>query len=169
VDGYAAYKALSRGRRNGDAIRLAFCLAHARRKFVAVYEATKSPFAREAIERIAGVYAIEAEIRGQSAEARLQARKARSQPIMDELKKRLTEVVEQLFSQSPLAEAIRYTLNHWDGLAMFLGDGRVEVDTNTRALDAPDRDGTQLVVLRQRRRRRELGDPRLVGQHCQAQ
>ena len=33
VDGYAAYKALARG--HGGAIRLAFCLAHARRKFVA--------------------------------------------------------------------------------------------------------------------------------------
>jgi hypothetical protein len=34
VDGYAAYKALARG--HGGAIQLAFCLAHARRKFVDV-------------------------------------------------------------------------------------------------------------------------------------
>jgi transposase len=34
VDGYAAYKALARG--HGGAIQLAFCLAHARRKFVEV-------------------------------------------------------------------------------------------------------------------------------------
>jgi transposase len=30
-----------------------------------------------------------------------------------------------------LAEAIRYTLGHWDGLTVFLTDGRVEVDSNT--------------------------------------
>jgi hypothetical protein len=30
-----------------------------------------------------------------------------------------------------LAEAIRYTLGHWEGLTVFLGDGRVEVDNNT--------------------------------------
>ncbi|MFQ3459688.1 transposase [Bradyrhizobium sp. UFLA01-814] len=35
VDGYAAYKPLARD--HGDAIELAFCLAHARRKFVEVY------------------------------------------------------------------------------------------------------------------------------------
>jgi transposase len=37
----------------------------------------------------------------------------------------------QLFSQSPLAGAINYARNHWDGLTLFLSDGRVEVDTNT--------------------------------------
>jgi len=50
VDGYAAYKALPRG--HGGAIRLAFCLAHARRKFVEVYKTTQSPFAHEVIERL---------------------------------------------------------------------------------------------------------------------
>jgi len=30
-----------------------------------------------------------------------------------------------------LAGAINYALNHWDGLTLFLDDGRVEVDTNT--------------------------------------
>jgi hypothetical protein len=29
-----------------------------------------------------------------------------------------------------LAAAIRYALNQWDGLARFLEDGRIELDTN---------------------------------------
>src|SRR5271166_1363659 len=29
------------------------------------------------------------------------------------------------------AKAIRYALNHWNGLVMFLDDGRLELDTNT--------------------------------------
>jgi len=29
------------------------------------------------------------------------------------------------------AEAIRYALNHWDGLERFLADGRIELDTNS--------------------------------------
>jgi len=33
--------------------------------------------------------------------------------------------------KSTLAKAIRYTLGHWDGLTLFLTDGRVEVDSNT--------------------------------------
>jgi transposase len=96
-----------------------------------VYKSTNSPFAREVIERIAAIYAIEAEIRGRSARQRQEARQLRSRPLMDALKMRLTEVVDQFFSQSPLAEAINYMLNHWSGLTLFLADGRVEIDTNT--------------------------------------
>src|SRR6201997_779807 len=123
VDGYGAYKALARD--HGGAIQLAFCLAHARRKFVKVYKSTNSPFAREVIERIAAIYAIEAEIRGRSAQQRQEARQLRSKPLMNALKLRLTEVVDQLSSQSPLTEAINYMLNHWNGLTLFLADGRV--------------------------------------------
>ncbi|TAI60230.1 IS66 family transposase, partial [Bradyrhizobium sp. Leo170] len=124
VDGYAAYKALACD--HGGAIQLAFCLAHARRKFVEVFKTTQSPFAREVIERLRAVYAIEAEIRGNSAEQRLATRRTRSAALMAALKARLTEIVGQLFSQSKLAEAINYALNHWDGLTLFLRDGRVE-------------------------------------------
>jgi transposase len=67
-----------------------------------VYKSTNSPFAREVIERIAAIYAIEAEIRGRSAQQRQEARQLRSKPLMNALKLRLTEVVDQLSSQSPL-------------------------------------------------------------------
>ena len=30
-----------------------------------------------------------------------------------------------------IADAIRYGLNHWDGLVRFLDDGRIEIDSNT--------------------------------------
>jgi hypothetical protein len=32
---------------------------------------------------------------------------------------------------SKLADAIRYALSRWEGLSRFLGDGRIEIDTNT--------------------------------------
>ena len=48
VDGYGAYKALARRTKPGR-IRLAFCLAHARRKFVAVHKTTQSPRALEVV------------------------------------------------------------------------------------------------------------------------
>jgi transposase len=129
VDGYAAYKALARD--HGGAIQLAFCLAHSRRRFVKVYKSTNSPFARAVIDRIGAIYAIEAEIRGTSDRQRLEARRLRSRPLMDALKTRLTEVVGQLSSQSPLTEAINYMLNHRNGLTLFLANGRVEVDSHT--------------------------------------
>jgi hypothetical protein len=34
-------------------------------------------------------------------------------------------------TKSAIAAAIRYGLNHWDGLAHFLEDGRIEIDTIT--------------------------------------
>jgi hypothetical protein len=50
---------------------------------------------------------------------------------MAALKRRLLELLEQVSAKSPLAKAIRYTLRHWDGLTLFLADGRIEVDNNS--------------------------------------
>src|SRR5258708_38325932 len=77
------------------------------------------------------VYGIEERGRGKSAEIRLGARKNETGRLMAELKMRLTEVVKDISSKSPLAEAINDTLGHWDELNVFLTDGRVEDDTNT--------------------------------------
>lgn len=91
VDGYAAYKTLAkrRGKSNSRPLRLAFCLAHARRKFVDVVKLTGSPEALEIVSILAAVYQIEQEIRGQSAEERHDARQMRSVAIMRSLKIRL--------------------------------------------------------------------------------
>jgi hypothetical protein len=43
----------------------------------------------------------------------------------------LNETLARLSGQSTLAGAIRYALHHWNGLALFLDDGRLELDTNT--------------------------------------
>jgi transposase len=131
VDAYGGYSALAREGRQPGPIRLAFCLAHARRKFTDVYKASKSPIARDVIERLGKVYAVEAEIKGTSAAERLAARKARTAPLMASLKRRLERALDEVSAKSPLAGAIRYSLNHWAGLTLFLDDGRIEVDNNT--------------------------------------
>ena len=64
VDGYGGYKGLAKPGREPGAITLAFCLAHARRKFTDLYKATRSNFAQDVVARLAEIYAIEAEIRG---------------------------------------------------------------------------------------------------------
>lgn len=96
-----------------------------------MHKITKSPVAREVIERIAGVYAIEDRIRGTSAEVRLVVRQAETNPVMDALRAFLMGVLAGISTKSALAAAIKYTLGHWEGLTLFLTDGRVEVDTNT--------------------------------------
>ena len=131
VDGYAAYTSLARDRQTAGKIRLAFCLAHARRKFVDVHKVTDSPFAREVIERLAKVYAIEAQIRGTNAANRRAVRQTETKPIMEALLARLVAVNPGLSKVSSLHSAINYTLTHWSGLIMFLDDGRLEPDTNT--------------------------------------
>jgi transposase len=134
VDGYAAYKKLAGEHREPGPIHLAFCLAfclaHARRKFVEAHTKTASSSAEAAIKAIAAVYEIESQIRGQSAEDRKRARLSRTAPVMDDLRKTLEKELVALSRKSDLAKAIRYTLAHWAGLTRFLDDGRLEVDNN---------------------------------------
>jgi transposase len=132
VDGYQAYKTMAkrRGKSNVAPMRLAFCLAHARRKFVEVVKLTGSSEALSILARIAEIYRIEAELRGQSADTRLTVRRRETASIMRELKVQLTELSDDVSSKSALGKAVSYTLNHWGGLAAFLEDGRIEVDSN---------------------------------------
>ncbi|WP_120010077.1 IS66 family transposase [Teichococcus vastitatis] len=126
-DGYAAYKALVTG---GD-VTLAFCWAHVRCGFFDLAKGGAAPIAAEVLQRIAALYAIEAEIRGRSAAARLAVRQVRSRALVADLFAWLEEQLGRLPQGSPTAEAIRYALNHQKGLEQFLDDGRIEVDNNT--------------------------------------
>jgi hypothetical protein len=130
VDGYSGFKSLLETRPPG-AIRLAFCWAHCRRRFYEIHQATGSPLAEEALRQIRALYAIEAEVRGRPAEERRATRQERSKPIVDALHAWLTAQLERVSGKSALAEALRYALRHWQGLVLFLDDGRVELDTNT--------------------------------------
>jgi transposase len=131
VDGYAGYTRLASRDRLPGPIQLAYCLAHARRKFTDVYKITKSAFVEEVIGHLAEVYAVEAQIRATSAAYRLEMRQSRTAPVMAALKLKLQGALGQLSIQSNLAKAIRYSLAHWTGLTLFLEDGRLEVDNNT--------------------------------------
>ncbi len=62
---------------------LAYCWAHARRKLKEVHDRDGSPIAAEGLRRIAQFYKAEAEIRGQSAENRKDARQLHTKPLMD--------------------------------------------------------------------------------------
>jgi len=130
VDGYAGYRELTKADRPGGAITLAYCLAHARRQFFEIYRKSKSPVAAEALRRIGTVYQIERRIRGLTAAERVIVRQAETQAILDAFKTWLMQKLEEESAKSDLAKAIKYTLNHWDGLTVFLIDGRVEVDSN---------------------------------------
>ena len=131
VDAYAGYDELTKPDRPGGAIMLAYCLAHARREFFDVHKQTADPVAAEALRRIGEVYAIEARIRGRTEQERVAVRQAETKPLMAALWSWLMERLGEISVKSSLAAAIRYTLGHWEGLTLFLSDGRVEVDNNT--------------------------------------
>jgi len=125
VDGYGGYAALAR---RGD-VALAFCWAHVRRHFFEL--AAGSPVAVDVLARIARLYAVEADIRGQSPEHRRAARQAHSRSIIEDLRRTLEARLAQVSRKGRLADAIRYALTRWDGLTRFLDDDRIELDNNT--------------------------------------
>jgi transposase len=131
VDGYVVYKKLTDTKRAGGPVVLAYCWGHKRRKFYEIAVDGNAPIATEALARIGKLYAIEAEIRGGAPEVRRAARQAESKPIIDELKPWLEANFKRASSGSPLADAIGYSLRHWDGLVRFLDDGRIEIDSGT--------------------------------------
>jgi transposase len=126
VDGYGAYAELAQ---RSDVV-LAFCWSHVRRNFYEIQAKTPAPIATEALVRIAPLYAIEANIRGLSADDRRQARQQRTKPRIDALRLWLEAQLAIVSGKSTIAEAIRYALSRWDGLARFLDDGRIEIDSN---------------------------------------
>jgi transposase len=130
VDGYQGFGAVLRGE-TGATRQLAYCFAHARRKFYELYVSDESPIAGEALQRIAALYQIDAEIYGMSAEHRRSVRQQRSRPLVEAMHEWLSQQLGRISGSSKLAEAIRYSLNHWDGLTRFLDDGRLALDTNT--------------------------------------
>ncbi|MEN9576772.1 MAG: hypothetical protein RL514_4627 [Verrucomicrobiota bacterium] len=117
----------------GEAITLAGCWAHVRRKF---YEALESSprTAGWIVRQIQHLYRIEAKLRVQRAGPRLRdaVRAHQSRPIVARLERvllRLKAAGRQL-PQSLLGGAMDYALGQWRTLTVYLADGRVEIDNN---------------------------------------
>jgi len=129
VDGYAGYNRLLK--RASQDVELAYCWAHARRKLYDVAKASTAPIAQEGLKQIAALYRIEAEIKGHSAEERLTARHDRTKPKLDAFEKWLTFSRAQVSAKSPTGQALKYIAKYWNGLNLFLTDGRIEIDNNS--------------------------------------
>jgi len=134
ADGFAGFNKLYETGR----IREAACWAHVRRKFFDLHQGHGSPAAKEALERIAQLYAIEKEIRGRSPDERREIRQAGSRPLLDAMHPWLKAKMSEVSRKSELAKAIHYALERWAALLVFVDDRRVEMDNNAaeRALRA---------------------------------
>ena len=132
ADGYAGFNTLFAPDPNTGAVRLTevACWAHARRKLYDVYEATASPLAKEALERIAELFAIEARIKGRAPPERLAVRQQDAIPLLAELEAFLRKALSQVSGKSKLAQAIRYSISRWAALTRYTTDGRLEMTNN---------------------------------------
>lgn len=131
VDGYAGYNRLVAPDRIGPNIQLAYCWAHARRKLVEITRNGPAPIAEEGVKRIGELYRIETQLRGCDPQARLAGRQKRSAPLVAEMQSWLTLHRARVARKSQLGEALSYIAKYWNGLCLFLTDGRIELDNNT--------------------------------------
>ena len=145
ADGYAGFKGLYEAGPKSAAARLieVACWSHARRKIYDVHVDTGSPLAKAALERIAELFAIEADIIGRPSSERLAVREVQSVPRLGELERFLRAALSQISGKSTLAGAIRYALSRWDALTRYTCDGRLEMSNN-----AAERAIRQLVLGR---------------------
>ena len=126
ADGYAGFNAIFEKRHVTEAA----CWAHVRRKFFDVHVVNGSPLAKEALDKIAALYVIEAQIKGWPPNERQQYREHHAAPLVTDLKAWLEDTLGRLSGKSELAGAMRYALSRWKALTNFIHDGRTSIDNN---------------------------------------
>jgi transposase len=125
ADAYGGYNGVV----GGNEITRAGCWAHMKRKVIDA-EMAAPEIAREAVERVRGLYAVERQSKDVSAERRLKLRQEQSVPLLAQLRERLLTWKEQLLPRHPMAEAMNYALSQWTELNVFCSDGAVSIDNN---------------------------------------
>jgi transposase len=112
---------------------VANCLAHARRRFVDIYDRFPE-VCRHLLESLAVVYHNDAEARerGLTPEARLRFHQEASGPTMQALREWLERQLGEKRAEpnSALGGAIGYTLKHWEELTLFLRQPGAPLDNN---------------------------------------
>jgi len=125
-DDYGVYETLQR---KLPGLRRAACAAHARRKF---YQAALEGD-RQAIWFIGQfrqLYRIEDEVREKTPEERQSLRQEQAPAIWTEMKTRAEQLRPLLLPQQTLAKAIRYFLNEYEGLQIYLERPDYQIDNN---------------------------------------
>lgn len=128
VDQYSGYNNVTTpGKRER-----AGCLAHARRKF---FEAKKKApqLAEHVLEKILDIYEVEYDAVADGilgTDKHLAMRQLRSKPILEELKKYLSEEKPKHLPKGPAGKAIGYFINNYDALEFCLSDPKIRLDNN---------------------------------------
>ena len=127
TDAYAVYDSVGAKLE----LTLLLCWAHVRRRFFES-RGTSRRLADRFLELIGKLYKVESEADDADL-SYLQRQKQRwltSEPILREIKNLLDNPGEAVLPKSPIGKAIRYALNGWEKLQVFLADGRLKLDNN---------------------------------------
>ena len=127
-DAYSGYIEIALAS-NGK-IKHAGCWAHARRYYHRAREKAPTQAVHEALAYIQRLYDVEDEAAELSSADRLRLRRDKSAGILNEFHQWLQQQAAVVLPQSPLGEAINYTLNQWQSLSLFLEDGDLPLDNN---------------------------------------
>lgn len=105
------------------------CWAHDRRYW---YDArdTDPEKASVALGYIRLLYAVEAEAAAMTPAARVLVRREKSLPILEAFKKWLDQESYRILPQSPMGEALHYTMAQWQALNRYVEDGDASIDNN---------------------------------------
>jgi len=127
-DGFSAYPAFAKAR---SQVVLLGCWAHARRKFFEAQEQTPR-IAGWILNQIRLLYRWEEELRRSRAGPVLRHvhRSSHHRLVIERLHRALNKLQPRYLPQSPMGQAISYTLNQWSMLERFLDHGEAEVDNN---------------------------------------
>ena len=116
---------------NDDVLRLG-CMMHSRRKFYEAHKALdkKSLNTKYALKVFKKLYDFEDDYKERrlTNEERFWARVKDQTPLLTNFKEWMEDLYGTLPPKSPIAQAINYSLNHWEHLTNYLTNGRFEAD-----------------------------------------
>ncbi|MDE5586314.1 MAG: IS66 family transposase [Muribaculaceae bacterium] len=126
-DGYEAYEQFC----GISGVQGAACWAHARRKFVDALKENRK-LATQAIVMIGKLYEVErkADEAGMSVDQRRELRQKEAYPVIQLMERWCVDTYTEVLESSLLGKAIAYTYSLMDRLAVYVNDGRINIDNN---------------------------------------
>ena len=127
ADGYAGFNDLYRS----DDVHEVACMAHIRRKFTDVFQSERSIVAEEAIRRIAGLYGMEKEARGQPPDERVRLRPSSCPTNLRRSGDLAARPVAEDFQQIRTRQGYPLCPDPHEAVAPYLDHGFLEIDNNS--------------------------------------
>ena len=126
-DGYEAYEQFC----GVNGVVGAACWAHARRKFVDALKENQK-LATQAIVMIGKLYEVErkADEAGMTSFQRRELRQKEAYPVIQLMEKWCVDTYSSVLESSLLGKAVAYTYSLMDRLAVYVNDGRINIDNN---------------------------------------